>query len=105
MKPTSKEVLEEISKHCYNQITFYKFNTTVLNVSDKYREGRLTALEYIGELTHYYMQEEKNLQQYFHDQIHKQMKLHSYLDDTEYKNGLYDTLNEILDFKRDHKEK
>ena len=105
MKPTSKEVLEEISKHCYNQITFYKFNTTVLQVSDKYREGRLTALEYIGELAYYYMQEEKRLQQDFHDQVLKQMKLHSCLDDTDYKSGLYDALNDVLDHKREHTQK
>ncbi len=100
MKPTSKELLEELSKHCSNQITFYKFNTTTLQISDKYREGRLTALEYIGELTYHYLQEEKKLQQQFHEQILKQMKLHSCLEDTDYKNGIYDTLNEVLDVKK-----
>ena len=100
MKPTSKEVLEEVSNHCSSQITFYKFNTTVLKVSNKYREGRLTALEYIGELTYYYLQEEKKIQQQFHEQILKQMKLHSCLEDNEYKCGLYDALNEILDVKK-----
>ncbi len=83
MKPTSREVLEEISKYCSNQITFYKFNTSSLKISDKYREGRLTALEYIGELTYHYLQEEKRLQQNFHDQILKQMKLHSCLENTD----------------------
>ena len=100
MKPTSKELLEEISIHCSSQIIFYKFNTTVLQVSDKYREGRLTALEYVGELTYYYLQEEKKLQEQFHEQILKQMKLHSCLEDTDYKNGIYDALNDILDAKK-----
>ena len=98
MKPTSKEVLEEISKHCSNQLTLYKFNTTTLQISEKYREGRLTALEYLGELTYYYLEEEKRIQEEFKEQINKQLELHSCLDDTEYKNGLYDALNEILDF-------
>jgi hypothetical protein len=105
MKPTSKEIIEAISRHCLNQITLYKFNTKVLQISDKYREGRLTALEYVGELTFYYMQQEKNLQQHFHDQILKQMKVHSCLDDTDYKNGLYDALNDILDYKKETIEK
>lgn len=105
MKQTSKEVLEEVSKHCSNQLTLYKFNTSTLQVSDKYREGRLTALEYIGELAFYYLQEEKRLQQQFHDQILKQMKLYSCLDNTDYKNGLYDALNDILDHKREHTQK
>ena len=103
MKPTSKELLEKISMHCSSEITTYRFNTTVLKVSDKYREGRLTALEYIGELTYYYLQEEKRLQEQFHEQILKQMRLHSCLEDTDYKNGIYDALNEILDYKRDNR--
>jgi hypothetical protein len=98
MKPTSKEVLEKISKHCSNQLTLYKFNTTTLQISDKYREGRLTALEYLGELTYYYLQEEKRIQEQFKEQVTKQLKLHSCLDDAEYERGLYDALNEVLDF-------
>ena len=98
MKPTSKEVLEAVSKHCHNQLTLYKFNTTTLHVSDKYREGRLTALEYLNELSYYYMQEEKMLEKQFKEQIMKQLKLHSCLDDTEYKRGLSDALNEVLHF-------
>ena len=97
MKPTSKEVLEKISSHCYDEITLYKFNTTVLNVSDKYREGRLTSLEYIAELTYYYLQEEKKIQHQFHEQVLKQIELHSCLKDNDYKQGLYDALNDTLD--------
>jgi LPS O-antigen subunit length determinant protein (WzzB/FepE family) len=96
MKPTSKEVLEKISKHCSNELTLYKFNTTTLEISDKYREGRLTALEYLGELSYHYLQEEKKIQEQFKEQVTKQLKLHSCLDDTEYKRGLYDALNEVL---------
>jgi hypothetical protein len=97
MKPTSKELLETVSKHCYNQLTYYKFNTTTLQVSDKYREGRLTALEYLTQLSYHYMQEEKSIEKQFKEQIMKQLKLHSCLDETEYKRGLYDALNEVLD--------
>jgi len=96
MKPASKEVLEKISKNSTNQRTLYKFNTNTLQISEKYREGRLTALEYIGELTYYYQQEEKRIQEQFKDQVTKQLKLHSCLDDAEYKRGLYDALNEVL---------
>lgn len=96
MKSTSKELLETVSKHCYNQLTLYRFNTTTLQVSEKYREGRLTALEYLTELSYYYMQEEKSIEDQFKEQIMKQLKLHSCLDDTEYKRGLYDALNEVL---------
>lgn len=97
MKPTSKELLAEVSKHCSNQITFYTFNTSTLQISNKYREGRLTALKYIGELTFYYLQEEKSLSDRFKEQIHKQMQQNSCLLESDYKNGLYDALNNILD--------
>jgi hypothetical protein len=96
MKTTSKELLETVSKHCYNQLTFYRFNTTTLQVSDKYREGRLTALEYLTELSYYYLQEEKSIEKQFKEQIIRQLTRYSCLDDTEYKRGLYDALNEVL---------
>ena len=96
MKATSKELLEEVSKHCSNQITLYTFNTATLNVSNKYREGRLTALEYLGELTYYYLQEEKKIKQQFNEQILDQFELYSCLDDGDYKNGLYDALKDAL---------
>lgn len=96
MKPTSKELFEAVSKHCYNELTLYKFNNTTLDVSDKYREGRLTALEYLTELTYYYLQEEKKIAEEFKKQVSKQLKLYDCLDDTEYKRGLYDALNTVL---------
>jgi len=96
MKTTSKELLETVSKHCYNQLTLYRFNTKTLQVSDKYREGRLTALEYLTELSYYYLQEEKSIEKQFKEQIIRQLTLYSCLDDTEYKRGLYDALNEVL---------
>jgi len=96
MKPTSKELLEKVSKHCANELTLYTFNTNTLHVSDKYREGRLTALEYIGELSFYYLQEEKKIQQYFSEQITKQLKRYACIEESEYKRGMYDALNEAL---------
>ena len=97
MKPTSKEMLEKVSKQCSNELIFYKFNTSVLHVSDKYREGRVAGLKYIGDLTFYYMQEEKRIQELFREEILKQMKFYSCLEETEYKKGLYDALNYTLD--------
>ena len=101
MKPTSKELLEEISKNCSNQITHYTFNKTTLLISDQYREGRLSALKYVGELTFYCLQEEKSIKHKFREQILKQMQQNSCLNDSEYKDGLYDALNAILDDMRD----
>ena len=97
MKATSKKFLEVVSKHCANQTTLYTFNKNTLQVSDKYREGRLSALKYIGELTFYYFQEEKSIKEKFREQILKQMKQNACLSDSDYKEGLYDALNDVLD--------
>ncbi len=68
-----------------------------MKVSDKYREGRLTALEYVSELTLYYMNIEKEIHKKLVEQIDHQMKSNSCLTESDYKDGLYDALNEILD--------
>ena len=101
MKYTSKETLDAVSKNCSNQLIFYKFNTNTLKVSDKYREGRVTGLKYIGDLTFYFLQEEKRIKDLFREEILKQMKFYSCLDETEYKRGLYDAMNETLDQLKD----
>jgi len=79
----------------------YQFNKNTLKVSEKYREGRLTGLKYISDLTFYFMQEEKRIQLLFREEILKQMKFYASLEETDYKQGLYDTLNETLDQMRD----
>jgi hypothetical protein len=53
----------------------------------------------VSELTWYYLQEEKRIKDAFQQQLIKQMKLHSCLEDTEYKQGLYDALNDILNYQ------
>ncbi|MEN8303745.1 MAG: hypothetical protein ABFQ64_06725 [Campylobacterota bacterium] len=94
---TTREVLSKISNHTYSQITFYTFNKNVLKVSDKYREGRLTALEYVSELTLYYMNLEKDIRKQLIEQIDHQMQSNSCLPSSDYKDGLYDGLNDVLD--------
>ena len=103
MKPTSKELLEAVSKHSSNQLTMYQFNKNTLKISDKYREGRVTGLKYIGNLAFHFMQEEKRIQLLFHEEVLKQMAFYSCLEETEYKHGLYDALNDTLEQIRDIK--
>ena len=97
MKSISREILENLSRHCHNQITLYRFNTTTLEINDKYREGRLAALNYLSELSLYYIQEEKRLKECFREQILVQMQSNASLNDGDYKQGLYDALNDTLD--------
>lgn len=99
MDASSKSYIETVSKHCYAQMTYYQFNTSTLSISEQYRAGRLTALQYASELTFQYLQEEKRLKEQFKQKLAEQLKLHKALENSEYKNGLYDGLNEILNIK------
>ena len=94
---SAKDFLSKISDYAYAQTTLYRFNKNTLKVTDKYREGRLAALKYASELSYYYMQIEKNLPRQFREQIDRQMKSNSCLLDGEYKRGLYDGLNDVLE--------
>jgi len=49
------------------------------------------------------MQEEKQIKELFCEEILNQMKFYTCLEETEYKQGLYDALNETLDQVRDIK--
>ncbi len=98
---SSKEILSDLSKECFNQITHYKFNKNTLHVAERYRKGRLDGLQYISELTLYYMQREQALRREFESQLLKQMKGMNCLNNGEYKQGLYDVLHEFENlFKR-----
>ena len=75
----------------------YLFNKNTVKVTDKYRKGRLAALKYASELSCHYLQIEKTLTRQFRDQIDYQMKSHACLQDGDFKQGLYDGLNDVLD--------
>lgn len=96
MKPTPKELLEKISGHCYVLSTRYRF-ARVPRWSEKYSEGQLAALEYIDKLCFHFLQEEKNIPERFREEITRQMQQNSCLNDSDYKEGLYDALNDVLD--------
>jgi hypothetical protein len=97
MKSTSKEFLEKISSLYYAKSTHYRYNKTILKMSDKYVEGRLTGYDYINELCFYFLQEEKNIPEKFKEQIQKQMQQNTCLNDGDYKDGIYDVLNDVLE--------
>lgn len=96
MKPAPKELLEKISSQCYALTTRYKYAREP-NWSEKYSEGQLAALKYIDKLCFYFLQEQKNIPQRFREEIIRQMKQNSCLNDSDYKEGMYDALNAVLD--------
>jgi len=96
MKQSSKALLELISKECSNQLTYYKYNKHSLNISDKYRHGRVTALNYMQELTFFYFEREKDLKEQLLQDLHKQITVTALLRESDYKRGIYDAISQIL---------
>jgi len=90
--PSSKAFLEEVSRYCYGQLTLYKFNRSTLEVDEKYREGRITALNYIADLTFYFMQQEKHLVEEFVAELEKQLQMADALKSLRYSQGIRDSI-------------
>ena len=96
MQHSSREFLELVSKYCSNQLTYYTYNKQTLRVSDKYRRGRVTALQYIEELTFFYFRKEKYLKEQFIRDLRAQLSTIAYLDDNDYRAGIDDAITNVL---------
>lgn len=97
MQHSSKEMLEYISRHCANELTYYRYNRHTLIVSDKYRSGRVTALNYVQELTLYYFRKENDLNREFRRKLDLQIRDMAYLYDSDYRRGIVDALLNVID--------
>jgi len=73
-------------------LTLYKFNRSTLEVDEKYREGRITALNYIADLTFYFMQQEKHLVEEFVAELEKQLQMADALKSPRYSQGIRDSI-------------
>ena len=92
---SSKEFLEDISRYCYNQLTLYKFNRSTLDIDEKYREGRVVALNYIADLTFYFMQQEKHITEKFISELEKQLSAADSLKSQQYSQGIRDSIEAV----------
>ncbi|RLA83296.1 MAG: hypothetical protein DRG78_04770 [Epsilonproteobacteria bacterium] len=90
----SIKILEEISQKCYSDTTVYKFSKN-LNLPDKYKKGRIDASSWINDLIYYYVQKEKNFLKEFIQHINDQKEIIAIINNGDYKNGLYDQLQEV----------
>ena len=90
----SIKILEDISNNCTSEITRYKFSKH-MDKSDKYRKGRIDALNWVNDIIFYFIQKEKNFMVEFIQHIKDQKEIISNINDGDYKDALYDQLNEI----------
>lgn len=88
----TKKLLEDISEECHAELTRYKFNES-LNISDKYRKGKVTSYEYVLDLIYYFFQKDRDLKIEFETMLNQQMEYIDSLNNGDYKNGINDVLN------------
>jgi hypothetical protein len=93
--PSSKAFLEEVSRYCHNQLTLYTFNRHTLDIDERYREGRITALNYIAELSFYFMQQEKRLTDSFLEELERQLRELDPLCSPHYRQGIRDSIEAL----------
>ena len=92
---SSRAFLEEVSRYCYSQLTLYRFNRHTLDIDEKYREGRITALNYIADLTFYFMQKEKHIEEEFVSELEKQMQMVDLPKSPQYSQGIRDSIDAL----------
>ena len=90
----SIKILEDISQKCYQDTTVYKFSKNI-NATERYRKGRIHASTWVNDVIYYYVQKEKNFLKEFVQHIQDQKSIIAVIKDGDYKNGLYDQLQEV----------
>ena len=88
----TKELLEEISNDCLSQLTKYKFNKG-LDISDKYRKGKIASLQYILDLIYHFYEKDKLLKTEFNNILSSQINDTSKLKSGDYKQGIDEVLS------------
>ena len=94
---SSKETFENISNHCFTQMVPYKHSIHTDRGSDKYKKGRISAYEWVNNLSYYYIKQEETLKEEFILYLKSKYQEIDILKQGDYKKGLQDTLNEVLE--------
>lgn len=91
----SIEILTEVHEELINKKVYYQFNKIDTNLSQKYRKGRISASNWIGEVVYLFIEKEKNFINEFNNIIDKQKEDLLNLKDGDFKNGLLEQLDEV----------
>jgi len=68
----TKKLLENISNNCSSELSKYKYNKG-LNISDKYRKGKVTSYQYVLDLIYHFFEKERLLKIEFESIITKEL--------------------------------
>jgi len=66
-----------------------------MSKSDKYRKGRIDALNWVNDIIYYFIQKEKHFMIEFIQHIYDQKDIITNIKDGDYKDAIYDQLHEI----------
>jgi len=90
----TKKLLETISEDCSSQLTKYKFNKG-LNISNKYRKGKITSYQYVLDLIYHFFEKDKLLKIEFESLISNELEKTSLLKNGDYQRGINEVLSKI----------
>ena len=93
-KHSTKLVLEKISEDLSSELTKYKYNKSI-NISDKYRKGKISSITYIQDLVYYFFQRDKELMLEFESIIDTQIETINSLNDGDYKKSAIEVLKGV----------
>jgi len=96
-KKSARITLEEISQHCFTYMVPYKFTKDESRGSPRYKKGRITSYDWVNNLSYYYLKQEENLKEEFILNLKSKRQELSLLKDGDYKKGLLDALEEVLE--------
>ena len=103
-RKSSKEILDLIGSMSYAKSTPYKFSKQ-LEHSEKYNKGRINAYDWVTEIAYFLLEREKKMLSEFEQMlIDKKQELDT-LNNGDYKNGLFDSINDILDYYKELRDK
>lgn len=83
----TKKLLEHISNNCSSELYKYKYNQG-LDISDKYRKGKITSYTYVLDLIYHFFEKERLLKIEFESIISKEMDNISTLKNSNYQRGI-----------------
>ena len=95
MKESVCQLLHRMHMESHNQLTHYRFNKHK-DYDERYRAGRVTALEWLCSLSSHYMEREKRVPDEISQVIQHEMKKIETLRNTPYRQGIEDAIKEFV---------
>ena len=101
---SARRAMEIIHAHAYNEMTHYAYNRNTLEVSERYRAGRMAALRYLTQLSTHYLAREEALRREFLGEIDRQTRNGQVLCPGGYRKGLIEALERaVRQYEKEHR--